>query len=332
MSIAPALLYLSPMKDCWLFIVNPVSADGKGGAKWNSIHEELLKEGFAHDVWTSDYNGHIEELVRQACEQGYRKITSYGGDGSLNAAVNGLMTQNTCKPDDVLLSHYPSGTGNDWTRFFKIPDTPKKWVATINKGLEFKHDLGVIDLTKDGKAAKHYFVNIAGVAYESQCAVLINEARKSSNLFQGKLFYDYIVLKGLFSFQVPELTLKYNDVVRTEKIFNLCVAICRHNGGGMLPAPYADPADGIFDVTVFENMPKYMVLKDYPKLRAGTIFKNPKIKAFRTDKIEISRTDKPDYIEADGEFVGMGPATFTSQQQALRFIIGEVPEAKEFPF
>ena len=100
----------------------------------------------------------------------------------------------------------------------------------------------------------------------------------------------------------------------------------------MLPAPYADPADGIFDVTVFEDMPKWMVLKDYPKLRAGTIFKNPKVTSFRTNKIEISRTDKPDYIEADGEFVGLGPATFSTQKQALRFIIGEVPGVKEFPF
>ena len=320
------------MKHRWLFIVNPVSADGKGGAKWNSIHKELLKEGFDHDVWISEFNGHIEDLVGSACQEGYRKIASYGGDGSLNAAVNGLVTQTVCSPKDVLLAHYPSGTGNDWTRFFKIPNKPKDWVQTINKNLVFNHDLGIIDLTKDGKPAKHYFVNIAGVAYESQCAVLITEARKTKSLFQGKLFYDFIVLKGLFSFQVPELTLKYSDVVRTEKIFNLCVAICRHNGGGMLPAPYADPADGIFDVTVFEDMPKWIVLKDYPKLRAGTIFKNPKVTSFRTNKIEISRTDKPDYIEADGEFVGLGPATFSTQKQALRFIIGEVPGVKEFPF
>ncbi|HAP68408.1 MAG TPA: hypothetical protein DCR04_01555, partial [Flavobacteriales bacterium] len=282
--------------------------------------------------WISEFNGHIEDLVGSACQEGYRKIASYGGDGSLNAAVNGLVTQTVCSPKDVLLAHYPSGTGNDWTRFFKIPNKPKDWVQTINKNLVFNHDLGIIDLTKDGKPAKHYFVNIAGVAYESQCAVLITEARKTKSLFQGKLFYDFIVLKGLFSFQVPELTLKYSDVVRTEKIFNLCVAICRHNGGGMLPAPYADPADGIFDVTVFKDMPKWMVLKDYPKLRAGTIFKNPKVTSFRTNRIEISRTDKPDYIEADGEFVGLGPATFSTQKQALRFIIGEVPGVKEFPF
>lgn len=320
------------MKDRWLFIINPQSADGQGAVNWKKVHKEFLENDFDPIVWSSEYNGHIEHLVECACKEGFRKIATFGGDGSLNAAVNGLKIQQACKPDEVLLAHYPSGTGNDWCRFFKVPDNPRKWIEVIRNNLVFKHDLGIINLQKDGKPAKHYFVNIAGVAYESQCAVLINEARKSSSLLQGKLFYDYIVFKGLLSFEVPELTLKYDDVVRTDKIFNLSVAICRYNGGGMLPAPFADPADGIFDVTVFEDMPKWMVLKDYPKLRAGTIFKNPKITSFRTAKIEISRTDKPDYIEADGEFVGMGPATFTTQKQALRFVIGQVPETKEFPF
>lgn len=320
------------MKDGWLFIVNPASADGKGGEKWKSVQKGLVDAGFNHDVWFSEYNGHIEELVVQATSEGYRKIASYGGDGSLNAAVNGLLTQPTCSPKDVLLAHYPSGTGNDWCRFFQVPDKPKKWVETINNGLEFEHDLGVIDLIKEGNPAKHYFVNIAGVAYESECAVLITEARKSASLLQGKLFYDYIVFKGLLSYQIPELIIKYNDQVRQEKFFNLSVAICRYNGGGMLPAPFADPADGIFDVTTYAEMPKWMVLKDYGKLRKGTIFKNPKINAFRTEQIEIDRTDRPDFVEADGEYVGETPATFTIQKQALRFVIGAIPEPKTFPF
>lgn len=320
------------MKDRWLFIINPASADGKGGIKWKAVHQAMLKEGFDPIVWSSEYNGHIEQLVERACTEGFRKIASYGGDGSLNAAVNGLMTQKSCSPDEVILAHYPSGTGNDWCRFFKVPDNPKDWVATVNKGLVFKHDLGVIDLIKKGKPAKHYFVNIAGVAYESMCAVLITEARKGSSLLQGKMFYDYIVFKGLLSFKAPELKLTYNGQTRQQKMFNMSIAICKYNGGGMIPAPYADPTDGIFDVTTFDDMSKLTVIKDYPKLRNGTIFKNPKIKAFRTEQISIDKVGGSDYVEADGEYVGKTPATFSIHKQALRFVIGEVPEKVEFPF
>lgn len=320
------------MKNHWLIIVNPASADGQGGAKWNAIHQVFQHQGFHPQVWYSEFNGHIEQLVAKACKEGFRQIASYGGDGSLNALVNGLMNQDACTASEVLLAHYPSGTGNDWTRLFKVPNTPKEWVECIRNPIEFKHDLGIIDLFKDQKPAKHYFVNIAGVAYESQVAVLIKKAQQSNTWLRGKLFYDYLVFKGLLAFKVPELTLRYNGKERTEKIFNLCVAICRYNGGGMLPAPFANPADGLFDVTVFADMPKWMVLIDYPKLRAGTIFKNPRITSFRTDEISISRTDKPDYIEADGELVGKGPARFTTQKQALRFVVGQAPQEKTFPF
>lgn len=320
------------MNDRWLFIVNPASADGNGGIKWKKVHQTFLKEGFDPVVWSSEYNGHIEQLVERACTEGYRKIASYGGDGSLNAAVNGAMTQKSCDPNELLLAHYPSGTGNDWCRFFEVPDNPKDWVATVKKGLEFKHDIGKIDLMKDDKPAVRYFVNIAGVAYESKCAVLITEARKSSSLLQGKLFYDYIVFKGLLSFKAPELILKYNGQTRQQKMFNMSIAICKFNGGGMIPAPYADPADGIFDVTTFDDMGILTVLKDYPKLRSGTIFKNPKIRSFRTEKIEIEKVGGQDFVEADGEHVGKTPATFTIQKQVLHFIIGAVPEKKEFPF
>lgn len=320
------------MKDRWLFIVNPVSADGKGEIKWKSVHQEFLKEGFDPVVWTSEYNGHIEQLMERACFEGYRKVASFGGDGSLNALVNGLMTQKSCAPSEVLLAHYPSGTGNDWCRFYKVPDSAKEWVATLNKNLQFSHDVGRIDLMKDGKFAVRYFVNIAGVAYESKCAVLITEARKTSSLLQGKLFYDYIVFKGLMSFKAPELILKYNGITRQQKMFNMSMAICKYNGGGMIPAPYADPQDGLLDVTTFDDMGIMTVLKDYPKLRSGTIFKNPKIRSFRTDRIEIEKVGGADFVEADGEYVGLTPATFSVQKKALRFVIGEVPEKKEFPF
>lgn len=320
------------MKDRWLFIMNPQSADGQGAIRWKSVHREFLKYDFDPIVWSSEYNGHIEQLVVRACHEGFRKIATFGGDGSLNAAVNGLMQQEICKPHELLLAHYPSGTGNDWCRFFKVPNTPKEWVECLEKGLEFNHDLGIIDLMKNGKPAKHYFVNIAGLAYESMCAVLITEARKDSSLLQGKLFYDYIVFKGLLSFKAPELKLTYNGQTHQQKMFNMSVAICKYNGGGMIPAPYADPADGIFDVTTFDDMSKLTVIKDYPKLRAGTIFKNPKIRAFRTEHINIEKVGGSDYVEADGEYVGETPATFSIRKQALRFLIGQVPEKKEFPF
>ena len=320
------------MKDRWLFIVNPVAENGKSGKAWNSILKELNKNGIDPVVWQSEFDGHIEQLVAKGTAEGFRKIASYGGDGSLHDCVNGVMQQTSCASEELLLAHYPAGTGNDWCRMYKVPKKPKAWAQMLLQEQQFKHDVGLIDLIKDDKPAQRYFVNIAGLAYESICATWIDAARKTAKLLKGKLFYDFLVLKGLFGFEAPVLKFNYDGIERQEKLFNMVIAINRYNAGGMMPAPYADPSDGIFDVTTFADMPMWNVLRDFPKMRAGTILKNPKVTAFRTQKVVVNRIDKPDFVEADGEFVGYTPATFSIKKHALRFVIGEVPEVKVAPF
>lgn len=309
--------------------MNPAANNGKGGVEWNSIRAELQKAGMEPATWHSEYHGHIEQLVDRAAHEGYRRIASYGGDGSLSASVNAVMKQDVCDPKDFLLAHYPAGTGNDWCRMFSVPKKPREWAATIQRDLQFEHDVGVIDLMKDGNPTRHYFINVAGLAYEAFCATVIGDARKRSNLFNGKLFYDYLILKGLFGYKAPKLKLNYDGIERVEKMFSLSIGICRYNGGAMMPTPYADPADGLFDVTTFADMPVWKVLQDYSKMRKGTIFTNPKIKGFRTERIEINGVEKSDFVEADGEYVGKTPATFTIKKQALRFVIGRVPESRQ---
>ncbi|MFC2176736.1 diacylglycerol/lipid kinase family protein [Bacteroidota bacterium] len=319
------------MKQPWLFIVNPAAGNGKGEKVWKSLFSELTKAGIQPVVWYSKYDGHIPILAEKAINEGFRNIATYGGDGTLNACVNGIMHQTICVTSDVLLAHYPAGTGNDWCRMFNVPKIPEAWVEMLKANLRFKHDVGIIDLTKAGKEARHYFINIAGVAYESQCATWIEDAKRKPKLLKGKWFYDFLVLKGLFGFKAPELRFSYNGIEREEKLFNMSIGICRYNAGGMMPTPYADPADGLLDVTTFKDMSVVRILLDFTKMRKGSIFTNPKVAGFRTESLVVNRTDKPDFVEADGEFVGYTPATFSVKKQALQFVIGKEPEPKTFP-
>ncbi len=314
------------MQDRWLFIVNPAAGSGRGGVGWNPILAELRKAGLEPEIRHSEHCGHIEQLVGRAADGGHRRIATYGGDGSLSATVNAVMNQQACDPRDFLLAHYPAGTGNDWCRMFSVPDRPRQWAQMIKTDMQFGHDVGVIDLMRDGHPARHFFINIAGVAYEAYCATVLEDARGKTGLLSGKLFYDYLILKGLFNYKKPILRLQYDGTERQERMFSISIGICRYNGGAMMPTPYADPADGLLDVTAFADMPILKVLQDYPKMRKGTIYTNPKVNGFRTERVSIDGVEKPDFVEADGEYVGKTPATFTIRKQALRFVIGRVPE------
>lgn len=318
-----------PMHNNWLFIVNPASGSGLGRTSWAKRLVELKAEGLEVTSWESAYPGNVEELVAKAVAEGYRKLAAYGGDGTLNALVNGVMRQQTCKPEELLLAHLSCGTGNDWCKTFRVPQATREWVQMLKRDKHFAHDVGVADVQRDGKPHRHYFVNIVGMAYDSHVVRVIDDKRMKGGLIHGKMLYDMVVATQLLRYEKPELKLHHDGKEERQTVFNLAISICRYNGGGMLPTPYADPADGLLDVTVFGKMPLWMTIRDLPKLSKGTFFGNPNIRWFRTDVLEVDGVDRPDLVEADGESIGQSPARFSVMQQALRFVINEVPAPKK---
>lgn len=313
------------MQENWVIIVNPASGNGRGGKTWEHQLAGLRKAGLHPEVRISERPGHVEQLVAEVAAEGHRRIASFGGDGTLNALVNGVMLQKTCAPEELLLTHLSCGTGNDWCKTFNVPQDPAQWVQMLQRNLVYPHDVGVADVQRDGRPHRHYFVNIVGMAYDSHVVKVIDDKRLKGGAIQGKILYDYVVAAELLFFQKPELELRHDGKVERQTVFNMAISICRYNGGGMLPTPYADPSDGKLDVTVFGKMPLWMTLRDLPKLKKGTFFGNPNIRWFRTEELEVSGTAGPDLVEADGESIGQSPARFTVMQQALRFVVQNIP-------
>ncbi len=313
------------MQENWLIIVNPASGNGRGGKTWAKQLAGLRKAGLHPEILISERPGHVEQLVEKAVADGHRKLASFGGDGTLNALVNGVMHQQHCRPEELLLTHLSCGTGDDWCKTFKVPQDPALWVQMVQRNLIFPHDLGVADVQRDGKPHRHYFVNIVGMAYDSHVVKVIDDKRLKGGLIQGKMLYDYVVAGELLFYKKPELELRHDGKVERQTVFNMAISICRYNGGGMLPTPFADPSDGQLDVTVFGHMPLWMTLRDLPKLKKGTFFGNPNIRWFRTDALEVDGINGPDLVEADGESIGQSPARFTVMRQALRFVVHSVP-------
>lgn len=313
------------MEDNWLIIVNPASGNGRGGKTWERQLEGLRKAGMDPEVRFSARPGHVEQLVTEGLAEGYRRLASFGGDGTLNALVNGVMDQQVCPPDALLLAHLSCGTGNDWCKTFNVPQDPVQWAQMLRRNFVYAHDVGVADVQRDGKPHRHYFVNIVGMAYDSHVVKVIDDRRMKGGWMQGKMLYDAVVASELLFFKKPELELRHDGRVERQTVFNMAVSICRYNGGGMMPTPYADPQDGMLDVTVFGQMPLWMTIRDLPKLKKGTFFGNPNIRWFRTGELEVDGINGPDLVEADGESIGQSPARFSVIRQALRFVVETAP-------
>jgi diacylglycerol kinase (ATP) len=87
-------------------------------------------------------------------------------------------------------------------------------------------------------------------------------------------------------------------------VTTVALANGKYQGGGMLVAPLADPADGLMDLTVVEEVGLATLAKDAGMLYSGKVYAHPKVRHFRGTRL---RADGDAPFECDGEAVGRLP-------------------------
>jgi len=96
------------------------------------------------------------------------------------------------------------------------------------------------------------------------------------------------------------------------------IANGRYVGGGMQISPHSDPSDGVLDVQVNIG-PKRQAFTLVPKIYRGTHLPDERIVQMSGARVSVD-TSIPVPIEADGEMVGVTPATFTLLPGALELV------------
>lgn len=302
----------------WSVIVNPAAGARSAGKKWDAIRETLEKEGVLFDFYFTESCAHAIGLVRQRIENGDRDFIVVGGDGTLNEAVNGIMSQNAVPSSEITLAIIPVGSGNDWIRTWKIPLETSAAIDLIKTGRFTYHDIGKTTYRNvDGYLENRWFINGSGTGLDSLTVKTANEKEKHGS---RAISYFLSLLKELFRYRAVET----EAIVDGEKIsgpmLDLAVGICRYIGGGMYFFPEADPTDGLFDVTFIDKMNFFNILRAIPKLFNGKIYQLPAVHALKGKKVEITAKE-PLLLETDGEVLGFSPFSFEMIPKAIRMIV-----------
>lgn len=303
----------------WLVIVNPNAGKGRGGNDWNIISGLLHKAGLAFESKFTERKGHAIQITVESINAGFRKIITVGGDGTLNEVTNGVFLNTVCPTYEITIGHIPVGTGNDWGRMFGIPGDYSGAVEIIRKSLTMLQDVGVINYSEGEKETTRYFLNIAGAGFESAVVERTNYQKERGH--HGKLIYLYNLLVALFLYRNKKVRIIIDGEEKKARIFSISIGNGRYCGGGMRQTPNALPDDGILDVTIIKEMGKFEIIRNLNILYNGRILEHPKIDGYRCSKVEL-RSDSPVYLEADGEFLGHTPATFTLLPGSIRIIYG----------
>jgi diacylglycerol kinase (ATP) len=230
-------------------------------------------------------------------------VVACGGDGTVHLAVNSLPNSRTS------IAVVPLGTGNDFARYLGIKN-PKTGIEILRSGVLAEFDLGNISLEN---GVTRNFVGVASCGFDAQ----VNERANTYRGPTGTLKYLFALVIELSQLQARELEIRTTQETRSREAFTLiAVGNTSSYGGGMKMCPTADAQDGHLEVTYVSKVSRRLLLRVLPKVFWGGHVHHPKVRQEVCTEIEISGANFPIY--ADGELVGVGPATIKVRPGVLR--------------
>jgi YegS/Rv2252/BmrU family lipid kinase len=300
-------------------IINPVAGGHSARRKWSLIKKGLTDKGLLLDDVFTDGTGHAIELAKEAANRNYRLIIAVGGDGTVNEVVNGILNSNN--PQNTTLGTVSAGTTCSFARSIGIPLDP---VASCNLLISRKKqliDIGLVEYTNGGKQLRRFFVNEADVGFG---ATVVEASNQITDYLGRRINYLNFVIQGLttlVSYKNKRITLRVEN--ETEDVYDcamLVVANGTHFGGGMRIAPDAKPDDGLLDMVIFGNMGKSELLRLWPMTYKGRHISHDEVRLRQIKQVDI-KCDEEILVEADGEFLGEGPVSFSVVPSALNIAV-----------
>jgi YegS/Rv2252/BmrU family lipid kinase len=305
------------MKQHAKVIINPAAGANSTHRKWPGISSLLKKAGLSFDYSFTEGQGHGIELARSAAGDGYRFVVAVGGDGTIHEVANGiLLTQNA---RETSLGVVCTGTGSDLSRSVGIPHDYTQACSNLTSPRRMNIDIGVVKYRHKGQAAERYFVNSAGIGFDATVVVATNQLPK---FLGGTIPYLTGLARTFLGYRNKNVVFKIGDrPPEKARVLSLVVANGKYFGGGMQVAPEAKLDDNLLDIVIVGDFGKLELLRIFPRIYKGTHLSYRKVRLEKDTRLEIESSQKV-LLQADGEFLGEGPVSFSILPRALTLVVG----------
>ncbi len=226
-------------------------------------------------------------LMRDLCMEGVRNVSVAGGDGTIFAAVNGIMTAG----GRTALGIVPAGTGND---FVKMLDLDHDWRAACARIVA-----GTIRRVDIGRCNEYYFANGVGIGLDAQVAMEANAVR----WLRGDAVYLAALLRTLiFRHATPHAHIRYDSGEMERPITMIAAANGRCYGGAFNVAPAARLDDGCLQLLVADGRSRAGILALVPAVMRGRHGGRSGVTMLSTRRVVVeSEQGLP--VHADGEII-----------------------------
>lgn len=285
-----------------LLLVNRHARQGQNGL--SEAIDQLQTLGLQLMEESIEDPQHLSDVIRRYQHQVDLVIVG-GGDGTLNAAVDGLV--DTQLPLGIL----PLGTANDLARTLGIPTSLSDACEVIAKGQLHRIDLGWVN-------GKHFF-NVASMGLSVQITERLTKEVKRR---WGVLAYAVTALQAIWQARPFRAEIRINGESIPVKTIQIAVGNGRYYGGGMAVVHDATIDDQRLDLYSLEVRHWWQIIALLPAIRGGRYINSRDVRTLHGQEIEVY-TRRPRPINTDGEITTYTPAHFRVIPYALSVLVPE---------
>lgn len=305
------------------FIVNSESSGGACLRKWEEAERFLKKQQIAYTVHFPENEEETARKVREltAQEGSECHLIIIGGDGTLNAALQGIVCF-----EKTYFSCLTGGSANDFARDMNLShDTEQALDAILHSPRERSLDYGeLVCRRRDSQEPfRHRFLISSGIGYDAHiCAIVSRTSAKRlfGRLGLGGLIYVCVGISLMFTGRYGRARIRIDDKEEYEiPLFVFVAMIHKFEGGGMAFCPDADPADGWLDLCIVRKMPVPRTLRAFLLLLKERHGRLREVSIVRCKNARI-KTSRPEWFHMDGETPFRTNEIRYSVKNGLRFI------------
>jgi YegS/Rv2252/BmrU family lipid kinase len=284
-----------------LLIVNGRSRRGAGAAE--TVTRVLRESGVPIIARDCERASDLSDLIR-ATKGEIESMIIGGGDGTLNAALPGLLE--TGLPLGII----PLGTANDLARTLGIPTDLAAAARIIACGKVQRVDVGEVN--------GHPFFNVASIGFGVD---LTRALTSDSKRRFGTIGYAIAALRAVSRLRPFRAEIMHGHTIHISRTIHVAVGNGRHYGGGMTVSEHARIDDGRLHIYSLEVDSLWRLLRLLPALRSGRHDAWKEIRTLEGEEIEVRTPRRPRSVNTDGEIVTQTPAYFRVRGHAISVFI-----------
>ncbi|HMV42031.1 MAG TPA: diacylglycerol kinase family protein [Leptospiraceae bacterium] len=268
-----------------IVILNPKSRHGASRVAFEKMRPKLEDHLGFFDIYFTTAPKDCTRKVREILhKKEYDQILIAGGDGSINEAVNGYFDHGHLIQSNIPMGVINLGTGGDFVK--TLNKRSQHYFNALRDNSYELVDCGVTTL-EHGKEP-HHFINITSIGMGGD----MNRQMKASSFQYGMAAYFYHTLSVLFKYTPAKCKIKMkqpngNWLEIDSEVVNFFVCNAGFSGGGMVWAPSASIEDGVFDIVLVSNVPKYKLITESHKVYSGKIASMTGVMEFKAVEIHV---------------------------------------------